>query len=111
MMKHFNTTFTYLGSEITISASVSDKYEDRDRFKAVVASDWMTHWLRDYGIFNIRCIHAQELKQVSKKETVKWAETVKQMEEAEKRFEALPNSTEKLVMAMYASRDAIKVQR
>lgn len=111
MTKHFNTTFTYLGSEITISASVSDKYEDRDSFKAVVASDWMTHWLRSYGIFNIRCIHTKNLKQVSKKETVKWAETVSQMEEAEKRFSEMPESTEKLVMAMYASRDAIKIQK
>lgn len=111
MIKHYNTTFTYLGKEITISASVSDKYEDRERFKPVVASDWMTHWLRSYGIFNIRCIHARDLVNVAKKETVKWAETVRQMEEAEKAFSEMEEGTTKLVLAMYAHRDAIKIQR
>lgn len=108
MTKHFNTTFTYLGTEITISASVSDKYEERNNWKKNVASDWMTSWLREYGIFNIRCIHAQNLVEVTKKETVKWADTVEQMKAAEKRFAEMPNSTERLVMAMYASRDARK---
>ena len=108
MTKHYNTTFDYLGSQITVSASVSDKYEDRNRFKPLVASDWMTAWLREYGIFNTRCIHAKDLKEVSKKETVKWAETLQQMKEAEQRFAEMPNDTTKLVMAMYATRDARK---
>ena len=108
MMKHYNTTFKYLGSEITISASVSDRDDPRDHFKASLASNWMTQWLRQYGIFNIRCIHTRDLIEVKRRERVSWNETVNQMKEAEKRFEAMENGTDKLVMAMYASRDAVR---
>ena len=108
MVKHYNTTFNYLGSTITVSASVTDRQEDRNRWKPVFAADLMTQWLRQYGIFNIRCIHAKNLQEVAKKEIIKWSDTVQQMQEAEARFKAMENSTDKLVMAMYADRDRVR---
>jgi hypothetical protein len=100
MVKHFNYTFTYLGKEITISESITDRDEDRDFFKPVVASDWMTQRLRSIGLFANKCVYPQDLVIVKKRETVKYKEAVAHIKEAEEEFKNMPSSIDKVVIAM-----------
>lgn len=100
MMKHYNTTINYFGTEITISASVSDRQEDRNYFKPSYAADLCLTWLRARGVYTNRAIWKKDMIEVSKKETVTRAETERQMKEAREKFEAMPSSTTKLVIAM-----------
>lgn len=96
--RYFNTTFTYLGSEITVSMGIEDT--DDDRNERYFASQYMLDRLRKEGLFKNSCIHSKDLVQVSRKDAVSWQETLNQLRQAEERFKTLPSSTTKLVIAM-----------
>lgn len=99
--KHFfDANFTYLGKEIVISVSISDRCEDRERFKPTVAADTATYFLRKLGLFTGRCLHAKDMIEVKRKETVPYNDTKMAIKQAEEDFKASPMTMNKLVIAM-----------
>lgn len=81
MTKYFNYTFKWYGQDVTISEKVTDRAEERNNWKPVMAAEWMTQWVREHGMGNT-CVHARNLVEVSKKEMVSKEETAQQMETA-----------------------------
>lgn len=95
--RYFNYTFTYLGSEIIVSRMIDD---DDDRTARYGASQGMLIHLRELGLFKNSCIHSKDLVEVRRKDTVSWNDTVILIRQAEKNFQSVPSSINKLVVAM-----------
>lgn len=87
MVMHFNYTFRYYLTEVTISKSVTDRMEERDSWKKVCASEWMTQTLREHtGDKYFGCVHANRIERVAKKDTVPLKDTFEAMAEAKEAF-------------------------
>ena len=82
MVRHYNYTFRFFGKEITASASITDRIEERDYFKPTEASMRILEMLRGFGTFRAKSVHRSELKEVKKRETISRNETYEAMRNA-----------------------------
>jgi hypothetical protein len=98
---YYTANFIYLGQKLTISAYVTDKYEDMSEHeRKYAASQGMTQLLREQNIYKNKGIRSRDLWQVKKTDAVKFDDTLAQIETAKKVFSEMPSSIEKLVISL-----------
>ena len=87
MTRYYNYLFYYYEKPIMFSATVTDKMEEREKWKPVVACDVITNAIRSYtGDPYMKAANIKRLVPVDRKDTVKRRQTFEWMEEAKALF-------------------------